>query len=75
MTPSQLEALRVLAGFNLIESAATIGARMRPMLGRLAATSVLRALERRGLAHRIAPKDRWSVALWGITAKGRETLR
>lgn len=45
-------------------SAADVGWSLQPRLPGLAATSALRALERRELVTRIPPADRWSVAKW-----------
>lgn len=34
--------------------------------GRLAVTSSLRAMERRGDVFRLPPRDRWSIPYWGM---------
>jgi Fe2+ or Zn2+ uptake regulation protein len=72
LTDSQDRVLQALVAFKAsgggILSADDIGRRVNPRLGRLAATSVLRSLERRGLVCRIAPRDQWSVAKWSATS-------
>lgn len=55
-------------------SAADVGHRLRPRISGIAATSVLRALERRGLVHRLPPRDQWSTASWASAEAGRAAL-
>lgn len=58
-------------GRNGQASTDTIAARLgyKPACdGRLAVSSTLRSLERRGLVWRIPPRDRWGHAVWSAQA-------
>jgi hypothetical protein len=57
-----------------ILSADAIGRLLSPRVGRLGATSALRALERKGLAVRIPPRDQWATAKWSPSTAARQAL-
>ncbi len=70
----QKSCLTALSRFNIAVEAYSVGRKMNPPLKGVAVTSVLRALERRGLAIRLPPKDRWGCALWVINEDGRRAV-
>lgn len=42
--------------------------------GRMAVTSTLRSMERRGLVGRIPPRDQWAHANWCLLTEAKQTL-
>ena len=75
LTDEQIKLMRaVYAGLNHIASADGCARRLRIKRGRLAVSSRLRALERRGLVGRIPAKDQWDHASWFLTDKAKALL-
>lgn len=74
LSPAMASVLIVLSKNSCAEAAVDIGRASVPRISKIAAVSVLRALERRGAVLRIPPCDQWGSAFWTISKAGRQVV-